>query len=562
MKDQQPDPSISNGRVASAAALSAGLMWLAQPPLAAWPFALVALVPMTALVASAKAPSKRGYAWLWLAWTIYWLVSLQGLRLAHWAMYFCWVLLAGYLAAYPLVFLITARVLRRRLPLFLSISVAWTGLECLRGYLLTGISACLLGHTLADVPVAIQIADLFGTYGVSFVIAAINAAAYRALRAATQRSWNVEGWVDVVAASVLLGLTLWYGTVALAFPLGEPIGTFALVQRSEVVEYAQELDREVEMFRNYAADTLQAVQQHDGPIDAIVWPESMFTAGNPWMIADPDAVPPRRADAQASLLTPEDLQQGVQESREYFRQRASYLLDAIDAFRPGEASPHLIVGSGVVHYRRVPEVYCGVVHVSPERQVVDWYGKTHLVMFGEYIPIVPHIPGLRALVPPELGLRTGAGPLAMKVGTALVSPNICIETAVERVTVDQLRTLRRSGTPADVVVTVTNDGWFDRSSVIDHHRRSAQLVAVGIRRPILSAANNGPTVWIDSRGQTVQSIPTGASGVIMARPQRDARSSLYLQIGDWPARICAIACLVAIAVAWKKRRGGLEITAT
>jgi apolipoprotein N-acyltransferase len=144
----------------------------------------------------------------------------------------------------------------------------------------------------------------------------------------------------------------------------------------------------------------------------------------------------------------------------------------------------------------------------------------------------------------------------MKVGTALVSPNICIETAVERVTVDQLRTLRRSGSPADVVVTVTNDGWFDRSSVIDHHRRSAQLVAVGIRRPILSAANNGPTVWIDSRGQTVQSIPTGASGVIMARPQRDARSSLYLQVGDWPARFCAIASLVAIAGAWKRRRNG------
>jgi apolipoprotein N-acyltransferase len=554
MNDQHAGPSISNGRVASAAALSAALMWMAQPPFAAWPLALVSLVPMTTLVASKTALSRRGYVLVWLAWTAYWLVSLQGLRLAHWAMYFCWILLSGYLAVYPLAFLISARALHRRMPLFLSIAVAWTGMECLRGYLLTGISACLLGHTLADVPIAIQIADLFGTYGVSFVVAAVNAAAFRAFHTVLQPTRFVEGWLDMLAASLLLALTLWYGTVALAFPLGEPVGTFALVQRSETVEYAQELDREVEMFRNYAADTLQAVRQHDGPIDAIVWPESMFTAANPWMMADADAVPPPSIDSQSAPLTAEELQRGVQESRVYFLQRASYLLDAIDVVRPGNATPHLIVGSGVVQYRQTPEVYCGVIHVSPDRQVVDWYGKTHLVMFGEYIPIVPHIPGLRSLVPPELGLRTGAGPQAMRVGAAVVSPNICIETAVERVTVEQIRSLRRLETPADVVVTVTNDGWFDQSSVIDHHRRSAQLVAVGIRRPILSAANNGPTAWIDSRGQIVESIPTGASGVIMARPQRDSRTSLYLRIDDWPARFCAIISLIAIAVAWKGRR--------
>ena len=124
-------------------------------------------------------------------------------------------------------------------------------------------------------------------------------------------------------------------------------------------------------------------------------------------------------------------------------------------------------------------------------------------------------------MPPELGLKTGAGPKRFEINGKSVSPNVCIETAVERVTVNQLRQLRQSGGLPDVIVTVTNDGWFDDSSVIDHHRRCAQLVAVGCRRPILSAANNGPTVWIDSRGQVIEQVANRSNGVLIATPQQD-----------------------------------------
>jgi apolipoprotein N-acyltransferase len=245
-------------------------------------------------------------------------------------------------------------------------------------------------------------------------------------------------------------------------------------------------------------------------------------------------------------MTPQDLQRGVAESREYFLQRAGYLLDAIGSQRPGKSRPQLIVGSGVVHYRRRPEIYCGIIHIGEDKEVADWYGKTHLVMFGEYIPILPRIPGLKELVPPGLGLATGPGPKRFRLGDTVISPSICIETAVERVTVNQLSELRRTGDAADLGVTVTNDGWFDDSSVVDHHRRCAQLVAVGCRRPILSAANNGPTVWIDSRGQIADGIEQGGEGVLIAKPQKDSRTSWYLRIGDWPARACALASILAL----------------
>ncbi len=541
--------------IALAAGLSIALQWMAQPPWGLWPLAMIALVPLVYLVKRPQSIPKRGYLLIWAIATVYWLLSLQGLRHAHWAMYFCWVALASYLAMYLLVFLVAARwLVAHRFPLFLAVAIAWTGQECLRGYILTGISACMLGHTLADVPILIQIADLFGTYGVSFVLAVVNVALFQIAMAIRARSLGEGFSLDVAAAATLLGASLLYGRITLERPLGKSLGTFALVQRSEPVEYAQAIGREVEMFRSYANDSILAIRNASEPVVAIVWPESMFTGGNPWMIADEDAAAPPSVAPQAPSMTAEDLQRGSARAASTSCNAQGYLLDAFRAEQPNRPAPHLIVGSGVVHYRQTPEVYCGVISIRPDGTVEDWYGKTHLVMFGEYVPILPHIPLLRSLVPPELGLKTGPGPKRFELGDVSVSPNVCIETAVERVTVNQLRELNRDGGAADVIVTITNDGWFDNSSVIDHHRRCAQLVAVGCRRPILSAANNGPTVWIDSRGQIREQLETGSSGVLFATPQQDRRASLYVRIGDWPARICALITLFALAAAWRQNR--------
>ena len=79
----------------------------------------------------------------------------------------------AYLAVYFALFVMIVRqMLMRRLSIWLAAPIAWVGLECIRNYLLTGISAAMLGHTMADVSMMIQIADLFGSYGVSFVVPA------------------------------------------------------------------------------------------------------------------------------------------------------------------------------------------------------------------------------------------------------------------------------------------------------------------------------------------------------------------------------------------------------
>ncbi len=519
---------------------SAVLLWLSQPPLSLSPLAAVALVPWLFLIVEPDPPSRRDYLLIWLFASLYWLVTLQGLRHAHPVMYLCWFALGTYLAVYIVLFVtLCRRMISKGMPLLIVAPVAWVGQECLRNYLLTGISATMLGHTMADVPLAIQIADLFGTYGVSFLLVSINVALFEAIGCVKKRWTAKESMPAWAFAFALTAATIVYGQFRLQQAVGPPLATFALIQRNEPVEYDQDRQREVEIFQGYFEQSIEALKKAGREVHVVVWPESMFSGGAPLRVADSDAVAP-----ESMNMSPRELQADVAQWHKLFLDRASYVQTALAAAQTPNARPDLIVGCGVIHFAKTPNIHSGIVHLADDGSIAQWYGKTHLVMFGEYVPILPHIPGIRSLIPANMFLSRGEGAKRFMVGQTAIAPNICIETAVERVTIDQLAELRNRNQMADVIVTVTNDGWFDDSSVITHHLRCAQLVAVGSRRPILSAANNGPTVWIDSCGRLIEQLPVGTNDSIIAQPLRDTRTSTYLRIGDWPARILTLFCLL------------------
>ena len=540
--------------VLTLSAIGVSLLWLGQPPLSLWPVALFALVPFLYVV-SKPWLSRRDYGWLWAAGTVYWLLTLQGLRHAHPALYAGWIALSVYLAIYFPVAVFVCRQLVRRMPMVLAAPIAWVGTECIRNYLLSGVSAAMLGHMLADVPHLIQIADLFGSYGVSFFLVVINVGVYwmlRRFRGSVAAPQQPECLVAFTVAAIAVLANVGYSQYRIdqaAATAPDSLATFVLIQRDEQVDYGQSAEREVEILEAYRRQTVHAVSQVDEVVDAVIWPESMFTGALPWMIVADDA------------KLPNDLPAEPEQFRNALLYRAGTLQYQLSEKQPNTTLPHLLVGCGVIRYSQTREIYSGLLHISPE-QKVDWYGKTHLVMFGEYIPFLPYIPLLKSLVPPGLGVKPGPGPKRYDVNGTVVLPNICIETAVERVTVNQMKSMRNDGGLPDVVATIANDGWFDDSSLIEHHLRCAQFVAIGCRRPILSAANNGPTAWIDSDGKVVERLPRGTSGYVLAKPKRNNRISLYVRIGDWPAKILALVCLVVMAWSavagirrWKASRG-------
>lgn len=524
------------------------LLWLSQPPLSWWPVAFVALVP---LFQSAHPASLRpNYAFLWLVSAVYWLVSLQGLRHAHPLMFLCWLALGAYLAVYLPLFVATFRLLvRRGMPLAAAAAVSWVGWECIRNYAFTGISVLMLGHSMADVPHLIQIADLFGTYGVSFVLVFTNAAIFLLLDCWLHaRPWRTTVATGAAAAT-MLGLSLMYGTRRLDQPLDPSNTVFALIQCDEQTEYQQDFERQSEIYQHYVEQSLETLTESDIVVDAVIWPESMLSGGVPWrVVREPLVTPPE------SGMTDQQYRAAVTSNRDYFLDRTRQLQRLLTSVN-GNKTPELIGGCGVVDHGDPLAVYSGVLHIDQRGEVADWYGKTHLVMFGEYIPLIGSIPGLRSLIPEGMGLQSGKHPVIFDAAGTRVLPNLCIETAVERVVIDQLRYLRAQNRDLpQVIATVTNDAWFDHTSVVAHHLRCAQLVAVGARRPILSAANGGPTAMIDSNGRISRRTAFDKHLGQIVEPTLDRRASFYSRVGDLPAKAMAITCLVACAAGLLERR--------
>src|SRR5690606_36509562 len=101
----------------------------------------------------------------------------QWLRYCDPSAWLGWLLLAAYLALYFPAFLLLARIWHRRwkMPVLLAIPIAWVALEYVRMHLMTGMGWLLLAHSIYQWTPFLQIADFSGVYGVSLVVALVNA---------------------------------------------------------------------------------------------------------------------------------------------------------------------------------------------------------------------------------------------------------------------------------------------------------------------------------------------------------------------------------------------------
>jgi apolipoprotein N-acyltransferase len=103
--------------------------------------------------------------------------------------------------------------------------------------------------------------------------------------------------------------------------------------------------------------------------------------------------------------------------------------------------------------------------------------------------------------------------------------------------------LAAEGQEPDILVNLTNDGWFWGSSELDMHLACGVFRAVECRKPFLIAANTGFSAWIDSDGRIQQQGPRRAKQVLIAEPRLDEhRRSWYLEHGDWFAGACLLLC--------------------
>jgi apolipoprotein N-acyltransferase len=539
-----------------------------------WPLAWIAPIPWVLLIRREKLDGPRPYFILWLAGFAFWLAVLHWLRLPYWATGFGWVALAFYFAFYLPVFIGLNRtaVHQLRVPVILAAPIVWTGLELARAHLLTGMSMASLAHTQYRWVGLIQISDLAGAYGVSFVVMFVAACLARALPCETKPK---AIW-PLLPAVLVLAAVLGYGYARTVHNNTTPGARIALIQGSLDSQFDSNEDPDKMLagfFKHYFELSLQAVKKY-GQVDLIVWPETYFIY--PLITYDADAGS-KNPELKAEGLSIEEYQHKIQLNAENSQQAFK---DTTGTFR----SP-MLVGLDTWHYTADGiQRLNSAVHISASGKVLGRYDKMHLVMFGEYIPLAEYLTWLYNLSPLAMATTPGARPAAFQVhagatGSAsavgattnlrlvpgssssavgrdmLIAPNICYESVLPHVIRRQINTLQAEGKEPDVLVNLTNDGWFWGSSELDLHLACGVFRAVECRKPFLIAANTGFSAWIDADGRIMEKGPRRDTAVLLAEVRVDHRKSWYLYYGDWPSGICLAGCCVFAAMGfWKRLR--------
>jgi apolipoprotein N-acyltransferase len=527
------------------------LLWAALPPLDLGWLGWIAPVPWVMLARRNELAGKHPYRALWLAGSLFWLAAYHWLRLPHPATSIGWVALSIYLALYLPIFVGLVRVATQRLrvPLILAAPIVWTGLEWARAHLLTGITLGSLGHTQYRWIALIQLSDLVGEYGVVFVVMFVAACLARMLPC-DERPWSL--WPAAPGVAVLAA-ALVYGHSRLAempvgdcpdfrlsengtVPLEAPTVRIALVQGSIDSEFKADPELADQVNRHYHDLSVEAIRRFKD-LDLIVWPETMCRETLLTYDATATAPPEWRG-------TEDEFQSDLP----YYAQQSRQRLAAIAT----ELGVPVLLGVECLHCTAGgTQRFNSAVLVTPQRGVGDHYNKIHRVMFGEYVPFADRFPWLQRLTPLPVSLTAGERPVAFEVGGLRLVPSICLESVLPHVIRNQVLSLREDGIEPDVLVNLTNDGWFWGSSELDMHLVCGVFRAVECRKPMLIAANTGFSAWIDADGRILARGPRRDTDVLLATVSPDGCESFYLRNGDVFAGACLTASLIfALVGTW------------
>ncbi len=575
-------------------ALSAVLLCWIFPAYAVWPLAFVCLAPW------AVATLRTSRAWLahWLSFLVgsaFFLVALRWLMPVTGLGY---VALALYLGVYWTLAGWAIRTAHRHgvSPIW-SLPVAWVACEFLRANVMTGFPWLFLAHSLyAQLPL-IQIADLFGAYGVSFLVAMINGviveACLRRWPAGVAAPHPRQLIVGSIVTVLLLVATLAYGIARMGqvdFE-GDPSlrGPRVAVIQGDFPNYSDP-NRGAAIHEIVATYVTLAAQAAAAAPDLIAFPETVWPAYQNWEFVERERVAVEGVSAgmwgwsKLSHDALSNLARGnyravnafIDDIEERMRDRSR--ADAVIPRVLAASGPpvNLLVGSVAIEifpeatYPRFKRFNSALLYDREGVQDRKRYDKIHLVPFGEIVPfrqatflgIDLHYwlyKPLNALSPfsdqgrVEYSLWPGehyhvfqvsAGQRTYRFGTP-----ICYESTTPYIVRNFVWAGRQRR--VDFLVNISNDGWFLHSHELPQHLAINVLRAVENRIGIARAVNTGISGFIDPNGRIYsrvvddqgRSFRYGVGGIVGYDIQPvyiDRRASFYGATGDWFAAACAL----------------------
>ncbi len=489
----------------SLAFLSGVLLVVCQPPVSQFYLAYLALVP---LFFALKAGKDRlnfltGFTAGIVSYTglIYWVVvamnTYGGISIPFAVLTLCLFVL--YLSLFTACFtwLISFLNDRLRIPFFLSAPPAWVLLEYLRGVFLTGFPWSFLAHSQYNFLPLIQVASVTGTYFLSFLIVGVNCLIYHTL---VKRDFPLVHGAFIVCLCVAC---LVFGV----HRLGEPVkGTMSasIVQGDISQDTKFDEAYKAAIIRTYSALTLSRSRASD----LVIWPETAM----PFI---------------------------------FLQDAASGAIRAI----PATLSNHLLLGS--ISRDSLGKCYNTAYMIGRRGEIVADYRKNHLVPFGEYTPLADYFPFLERISVAAGDFFSGPSHDPMITDVGKIGMLVCYEGVFPSITND---TVRRG---AEVLVNITNDAWFGKSSAPYQHYASYIFRAIETDRYVLRAANTGISAVIDPRGRTCAKTGIFKEDVLNGFFSLRKGETPYVRWGDWFVLFCVL-FLAAAALVRLSRPGAFR----
>jgi len=401
-----------------------------------------------------------------------------------------------------------AYVGKNNASLFLvSAPALWITFELARAYtFFNGFPWSLLGYSQYRVLSMIQMADITGVYGVSFLIVMVNAALAAVIV-------NRRHYAGIIAAAVVLVIVMGYGFMRLKTQNSPDGLSISVIQGNIEQDKKWNVAYQTEVISTYKRLTLEAVKNRP---DLVIWPET----ATPFYFGG--------ANAADSALTAD-----------------------LKAFTAKNAVP-LLFGSPTYEIlpNRIIHLRNSAFLISAQGTIDAVYHKFHLVPFGEYVPLKSLLFFVGKMVQAIGDFLQGDEYTVMTIPAHGSSIKISTVICYEIIFPELVRQFVNNG--AGIITTITNDAWFGRTAAPYQHFSMAVFRAVENRVPVARAANTGISGFIDAQGRILEASSIFTEAHLTRTLAPGTKKTFYTRYGDLFAYACVIAALILLAI--KPRR--------
>ncbi|ABC77418.1 apolipoprotein N-acyltransferase [Syntrophus aciditrophicus] len=496
------------------AALSSLLLFLSFPKYGTGLFAWIALIPFlyTLREKTVYQGAVIGFfvGMLFHVGLIYWIVYVIVVygNLPYYAAIFLMLLLAAYLSIYFALFAAGLIHLKNKsIPFIISAPPLWIILEFVKSNLFTGFPWENLAYSQYLNHHVIQIADLAGGYGISFVIVLVNVIGYDLFFDRITKK--------KIALEIALGIALISSIYSYGVLRGMQIDMAVAKAPSIPVTLVQgNIDQSLKWNDHYQKETIDIYQKL-----SLAPPEKT----SPGMIIWPETAVPFY----------------FQNVDDLHRRIVSLAVQTENWILFG--SPSYAAEEGKLSFLNTAFL------LSPHGNMVAQYNKVHLVPYGEYVPLRRFFPFIGKMAAGVGDFQAGEGFIPIKAGEWKIGVLICYEGILS----EAGRIYKNEG--AGLLVNITNDAWFGRTSAPYQHLSMTVFRAVENRLFLARAANTGISAIIDPTGKILMKSSIFERTAIQGHIKYLNLPTLYAKYGDIFVYVCFI-LLISIYLMSEKRR--------